>query len=141
MEQFIQEWRGKESQSLKAFTYFSFKHNIELEKYFVTVPEKMFWLLVKIRTANHKLPIETGRWDGTARHERIGHLCHLRDIGDEFHNICKCPFFNSERLRFLKPYYIHQPSMFKLGKLLASTNESEMRKHGPFAQIIFRKFT
>ena len=141
IEQFIQDWCSKQSQSLKAFTYFSFKHNFGLEKYFLTVPRNVYLPLFKLRTSNHKLPVETGRWDGSARHERICQLCPLRDIGDEYHYICKCPYFAAERSIYVKPYYIKRPSMFKFCKLLGSNSEIEMRKLSQFAQILFRKFT
>ena len=33
MDQYVQNWLARDSQSLKAITYFSFKHDFELEKY------------------------------------------------------------------------------------------------------------
>ncbi len=140
-EQFIQEWYAKRSQSIKALTYFSYKQNLELESYFLTLPRKLYLYLFKLRTANHKLPVETGRWDGTARNERVCTLCNTLDIGDEFHYICKCPFFDTERVNFIKPYFRNRPSMFKFGQLVATRNVPTQRKLCQFAEIIFHKFS
>ena len=108
--QFIQEWLTKDSQSRKALAYFSFKQNFELEKYFVMLPCKLYLLLFKLRTANHKLPAETGHWDGTARNERSCSLCDRHDIGDEFHYIFKCPYFESNT-KFINPYFRNRPNV------------------------------
>ena len=93
--------------------YFNFKQNFELEKYFITLPRKFYLLFFKLRTANLKLPVEIGRWDGTVRNERICSLCDTRDIGDEFHYIFQCAYFESERTNLIKPYFFRRPSMYK----------------------------
>ena len=140
--QFIQEWLTKHSQSHTTLTYFSFKQNFELEKYFVMLPRKLYLLLFILRTANHKLPVETGRRDGTARNERICSLCDRHDIGDKFHYIFKCPCFDSERMKFIKPYFTNRPTMFKFGKLTESTNDAALSNLCQFihVQTIFRNF-
>ena len=152
VSQFIQEWRAKESQSHKALVYFSFKQNLELEKYFTILPRKSYLLIFKLRTANHKLPVETSRWERSARNERTARnernarneqlcpLCNIRDIGDEFHYIFKCSFFDQERMKFLKPYFLTRPSMYKLGQLVQTSNEGMLKKLCIFLKIIFDNF-
>ena len=44
---------------------------------------------------NNYLPIEKGRWLGIARNDRKCTLCNLNEIGDEFHYIMKCKYFNN----------------------------------------------
>ena len=139
-EQFIQEWRAKDSQSHKALVYFNFKQNFELEKYFTSLPRKLYLLLFKLRTANHKLPVEIGRWEGTDRNDRICSLCDTRDIGDEFHYIFQCAYFESERTNLIKPYFLRRPSMYKFGQLVRTSSEAILKKLCKFIQIIFDKF-
>ena len=50
--------------SSKGHTYKSFKPIFGYEKYLDILPSKFRKLLVKFRTSNHRLPIETGRWLG-----------------------------------------------------------------------------
>jgi hypothetical protein len=51
------------------------------------------YTLCKFQTTNHKLSIETGRWNGIDRENRRGLKCNSRSIGDEFHYIMECHFF------------------------------------------------
>lgn len=139
-DQYVQNWLARDSQSLKAITYFSFKHDFELEKYFTRIPRKQYLRLFKLRTSNHKFPVETGRWDGTDARERKCQLCTLDDIGDELHYICKCPYFDSERRKYVKPYYFIRPNMFKLGKLLQTNNKSVLNRLCMFVKVIFQAF-
>ena len=45
------------------------------EKYLNLLPKKFRTIFIKFRTANHHLPIETGRWCGTPKLERTCHIC------------------------------------------------------------------
>ena len=53
--------------------------------------------LCRFRTANHKLPIEIGRWNNTNRNNRICTHCNKNELGDEFHYILDCPCFEQVR--------------------------------------------
>lgn len=140
VDQFKQEWNSKASQSSKSMTYFSFKNELNFEKYFILLPRKLHIHIFKIRTGNHKLPIETGRWEGTEITERKCTLCSLNDIGDEYHYLFKCPHFKLERLKYLKPYYYRRPNMLKFGELLRSNKVSVLIRLSKFIEIILRLF-
>jgi hypothetical protein len=45
-----------------------------------------------IRTTNHKLPIEQGKWNNIGRSNRWCILCNKNEIGDEIHYILKCKY-------------------------------------------------
>ena len=47
-------------------------------------------IFVKFRTANHHLPVETGRWHGKSISERLCTLCNSGETGDKFHLILEC---------------------------------------------------
>ena len=140
IDQFKQSWRGKASQSQKALTYFNFKTELCLEQYFITLPRRSYILLFKLRTSNHKLPIEVGRWDGTLLDERTCNLCPLNDLGDEYHFICKCPFFSEPRAKYITPFYSNRPSMFKFCQLLNSNDAKLIRNLCRFIEIILHEF-
>jgi hypothetical protein len=44
--------------------------NFEFENYFNIMEDKDIYTLCKFRTTNHKLQIETGRWNGIDRENR-----------------------------------------------------------------------
>ena len=96
-DQFIQSWRGQASRSHKALAYFNFKQDFCLENILLRYLVTFYILFFKLRTCNHKLPIEIGRWNRTEIGERKCNLCPAIDIGDEFHFVCKCSYFSEER--------------------------------------------
>jgi hypothetical protein len=46
-------------------------------------------MIAKFRCSNIKFSIETGRWNGVPKHERICNLCE-NGIEDEFHYLFIC---------------------------------------------------
>ena len=57
-------------------------------------------LLVKIRISNHKLRIETGRYNQTFRNDRFCPICNSGIIEDEFHFFFNCPKYSIPREKF-----------------------------------------
>jgi hypothetical protein len=47
------------------------------------------------------LPIEQGRFWGVDRDDRICDIYNLNNIGDEFHYLFECTFFENERTKLL----------------------------------------
>lgn len=84
--------------------------------------------------SSHNLFIESGRFYGIPRSERICTLCKL-EIEDEMHFILKCKCFHGFRVNLIKPYYWKNPSMFKFIQLLSTNNVKELCNLGKF---IFR---
>lgn len=140
IDQYLQGWHNKASQSSKALTYFSFKSDYALENYFLSLPRKYYLNLFKFRTGNHKLPIEVGRWEGTAINERICSLCNLNDTGDEYHYLLKCPYFKPQRELLIKPYYIRRPNMLKFGEINKCKSTAVLTKLSQFMKMIMNTF-
>ena len=87
--------------SSKCINYRIFKTAFGLEKYFTILPCDLVYCLSKFRCVSHRLPVECGRFLNIDRSERLCELCNSNEIGDEFHYIFNCEFFNNERLKFL----------------------------------------
>ena len=119
LDLYIQDWNVRISESSKGKNYSVFKNIISLEPYLIYLPRSSYLSLCKFRTGNHKLPIETGRWENIPLNERMCILCNL-DVGDEFHYLFKCPYFTEERVRYLKPYFYTRPNMIKFNTLLST---------------------
>ena len=86
--------------------------------------------ITRFRLSSHDLRIESGRYNNTARNDRLYFLCNLYEIEDEFHFILKCPMYTQLRSLYLMKYcmYYTRPSVFKLIKLLSVNNISELCK-------------
>ena len=72
--------------------------------------------------------------------ERKCPLCNLNDIGDDFHYLLKCSFFETDRKELLKQYFYTRTNIIKFQHLLASTNKNILTKLSKFMKIIMNKF-
>ncbi|MEW8546068.1 MAG: reverse transcriptase family protein [Candidatus Thiodiazotropha sp.] len=138
---FVQDWNSKMNTSSKSRNYNIFKHDQIFESYLITLPRYFYLPMIKFRTANHKLPIETGRWENISLQERKCVLCDKNDIGDELHYLLICPFFANERKELLKKYYYTRPNILKYKDLLTSKNKSELVNLSKFMKLIMNKFS
>ena len=83
--------------------------------------------LVKLRISNHKLNIETGRYDKISKCDRICPVCGL-NIEDEIHFLFNCPKYSSIRDDFFNkienriPDYKHIPISTLIIQLMNSTD-------------------
>ena len=70
--------------------YLSFKDNFGKESYLELNNYRNKNAITKMRISAHSLPIETGRYTGTPREERLCPLCKT-GIGNELHYLLDCP--------------------------------------------------
>ena len=140
MDQYIQNWFGCSTLSSKSMIYFSFKSTFSFEKYLTVLPKKLAINIFRFRTGNHRLPIETGRWDGTDLHDRKCTQCHLNEVGDEFHYLFVCPQYQNIRKQLLSKYYINRPNMIKFGPLLSSDSENILKNLSKLISLIIKSF-
>ena len=72
--------------------------------------------IVKFRLGSHYLPIETGRWNGSSREERICTTC--EEVGDEKHVIYRCSLIKRDDidLDHRMSHIWNQPDVYKLFK-------------------------
>ena len=120
--EYITDWLFKVNNTDKCeVLYKHIKSNFETEYYLSNLPNVLRLALSRIRTCNHKLPIEAGRFgvDSTARQNRICNKCDSGNVGDEFHFIltCKNPRLVELRDKYISPYYSMYPTMQKLAEL------------------------
>ena len=108
---YIQEWQAKLELSSKGRNYSIFKETTDIEPYLLNTTSNIYIPIIKFRTCNFKLPIEVGRWQNLPIDDRKCTLCNLHDVGDDFHYLLKCTFFENERKHFLKPYYYTRPNI------------------------------
>ena len=137
----IQEWVQKLDASSKCKFYSSFKQDLTFQNFLSKLDSKHYLPIIKFRTSNHKLPVETGRWENVPLDEKKCQSCTKTDIGDEFHYLLCCKVFEPERKRLLKPYFYTRPNMLKFKDLLCSDNMAILNKLSEFVKVIMSKFT
>ena len=136
---YIQKWFTLlNSSSSSGYNFRLFKINFERSKYLQLLPNNMSKSLLKFRTINHKLPIETGRWAGISLPERKCKLC-FNDVSDEYHYLLCCKHFCVERNRFIKPCYFKRENSIKYRDLMNTENKAQLKDLCKFIQIIISK--
>ena len=97
--------------------------------------------LIKIRTSNHKLPVQFYSWNIVfkPREERTCTICGSGEVGDELHYILHCEVFKDERNKFL-PSTRNNKSLENFVNLLKSDKISILRGLAKFINIVFGVF-
>ena len=139
IDQYKQEWLASVTSSGKCRAYHLFKREPEFEKCLKSLPQSDALELFKFRTANHKLPIETGRWDGTTLENRKCNLCEHEVIGSERHYLLECDYFSQPRNKYLSDIG-YSNNEYSYINLMKSTSQTLLRKIARFAKVIMQKF-
>lgn len=132
---FLNEWHSQLDNNSSCHNYKIFKTKFGFEHYLVSIEEKYKKYLVKFRTRNHRLPIETGRWRRIPRHNRTCHLCHT-DVGDEYHYLMSCSHFSNLRKLYIDRQYFLRPNVIKFSNLLNIKHPAKLRKLCTFIKNI-----
>ena len=111
-----------------------------MEKYLTLLDRGHRINLTKFRCGNHKLPVNSGRFQGRPRCERICNLCTSNVTGDEFHYVFDCSFFDVERRSLIKPYYLRRPNTVKMEQLFNMTSAKWLTSLSNFVKIIMNTF-
>ena len=96
--------------------------------------------IIKLRTSNHYLPVETGRWNNTERHERKCTSCNDNELGDEYHYIFVCDNFRNERNLLLPKYYTKRHNMLKFNEILNCKNRKTLNNFSRFINVVINSF-
>ena len=118
--------------------YTIFKETLEFEEYLITLDFKYMKNLCKFRCRSHNLPVNNGRFIEVTQADLKCTLCKNGDVGDEYHYLCVCSYFNAERTKFIGNGMIINSLTYK--HLLNSRNASTLKQISKFIGIIFSKF-
>ena len=112
---YIDHWRHTLQHSKKLEFYSTFKNNFAPSIYLdITRKNCNRKTLVKRRIGNHKLGIETGRYDNTPRCERLCSLCDMNEIEDEIHFLFRCSKYSTIRNAFYNKIVNRIPNVKQL---------------------------
>ena len=123
-----QNWRADLESSAKLSTYSEFKSLLNHEKYLKVV--KNYFIgkqLAKLRTSNHDLIIEKGRYQGIEVTNRTCEQCDMQRVEDEYHFLLECPKYDDLRREYLPRYYVNYPNRCKYLNLISTENDTELR--------------
>ena len=128
-QQYILHWQHTLEDSKKLEFYNTFKTEYT-PSYYLDLTKKITnrKSLVKLRIGNHKLIIESGRYDQIPRENRLCPSCRSSEIEDETHFLFKCPKCSIQRDEFYNKaqFYVHNikqlPPIEAIKELMNSSN-------------------
>ena len=123
----ITHWLSQIEDSSGGINYRIFKTNFGFEQYLISLPINQQICFMQIRTRNHQLPVETGRWQRIQRDERLCNLCQA-EIGDEFHYMFVCEELQAIRKQYMSRYYYAWPNTMKFSELFNTRSKTTLRK-------------
>ena len=129
---FIQQWIRQCNDTNKACNYHLYKSTFGFEKYLDILPLCYSIAMTKIRTSNHKLPIEKGRYTNIHRENRTCTLCNTNNVGDEYHFLLECTSLSLIREKYIPKYYSTRPNYYKYSQLLSVHQKSKLLKISKF---------
>lgn len=139
-DQFKQTWSALLNESSKCTNYRIFKTEHKFENYLINLPVKLRKTFTFYRLCNNRLPIETGRWAGIDRNLRKCIHCNLNYIGDEYHYVFECCFFDFDRKIFLPYIKKRNANCITFSNLFNETNLGKLRRLCKFLQIVLDTF-
>ena len=112
-----------------------------IQEYLKKMPPDIWIPIIKIRTANHNIPIEFHSWKVVfkPRPGRVCSICNTGELGNEIHYIMNCPVFNEEREKFL-PSILNEKSPNSFINLLKSEDIAILRGLAKFLNLLFGIF-
>ena len=125
--------------SNKGRAYASIKPMIRLEPFVAMLGCPKTRAIIQFRTANHKFPIETGRYNNTPLAERNCPYC-INKLGDEFHYLLECERFQAERKKYISKKYYIRPNMLNFLNIIHSDDKIELDKVSTFITILMKAF-
>ena len=135
-DQFQQKWRADIDCSPKGLAYKLYKQNFEFEEYLNILNDNDRITYCRFRTGNHKLSIETGRWNKIERNLRYCNLCHCNEIGDEFHYTLQCSSLANFQAQYLDTFFLHRCNILKFEKLFQLKIKNKLKKLCKFIRVI-----
>ena len=134
------EWSEAVANNSACINYQAMSKVKKMQNYLLKLPKRYAYALCKLKCGNHHMPIVTGRYSKVPINERKCNLCQCGDIGDEFHYLLKCPFFEAARTKYLKTYYYTHPSRVKMQQLFESTDSIEMLNLAKLSVVLLNQF-
>ena len=132
-DQFLQTWTDSISNMSKLEYYKQFKKDFEFSQYLDIVQnESMRKSISRLRLCSHNLEIESGRFSGTDRNQRLCKMCSQNVIESEYHFIMCCPKYNQIRNKYLGR--ISWPNLNKFISIMSSTNKRSLLRLGKYIQ-------
>ena len=137
-DMYYQKWHSNVTEMSSCIFYKMFKNNLILENYLLNLNVSERINLCKFRCRNTKLPVIVLGYasQSISRENRLCTICDLNEVGDEYHYIMRCCFFQNSRQKYLGRNFCINPNLHKFAKLFMSNDVSDLRNLAKFVREI-----
>ena len=124
-DQYIQTW-NEEVTSMSKLDYFrNFKPNFEYEDYLnIIMNDSLRKYFTRLRLSSHDLEIESGRYHGISRNDRVCKLCSQKVVESEYHFLLCCPKYYDLRRNFFR--HSSWPTLQKFNSLMSTSRKTTL---------------
>ena len=138
-DQFVQKWRNTISESSKLRLYCQIKRNFSFEYYLdVLLLSKFRNAFASLRLSCHYLEIESGRYIGLNREQRLCKFCR-NAMEDEYHFVFICKEYHELRNQYIPQKYVRQPNMHKFTMIMATAKDNLIQNLASYIYHAFKK--
>jgi hypothetical protein len=100
-DQFLQDWSASIRSMPKLEYYCNFKKEFKFENYLNVIEnDALRNCLARFRLSSHNLEIETGRYSGIVRENRLCKMCNQNVIENEYHLMFCCSRYRNLRIKY-----------------------------------------
>ena len=139
-DMFRQDWNSQVHENSMCSVYRIFKTEFVFEKY-LNCSSLYRTRLAKLRCRSHNLPVNQDRFNKQRDiSNSVCVLCSQNDIGDEYHYLFKCDYFNDERKMYIPFVDDFQQNYTALYVLFNGTNTTDVKNIAMFANCIISFF-
>ncbi len=108
---------------------------------YLLLAKSIYLPILKFKTSNHNLPVETGRWQNILPEDRHCQLCNSLAVGDEFHYLFRCEALLQQRNLYLKEKHIKWANIITFKRILTTKNLKELKNLSKFITSIHTLIT
>lgn len=131
---FLNQWYSSVENTRSLTNYRLIKKHFGIAHYLKNSTDKNINYLIKFRSRNHSLPIETGRWRNIPYENRKCPFCNT--LGDEYHFLMECTHFSRHRQLYLPGKYYFRPNTQKYYNIMNTNYRNELEKLCKFLKVI-----
>ena len=135
----LQNWTSDVHNNRFCTNYSSFKENLDFEFYLINLDYSNRVALSKLRCGNIKLPNNLRNFTGTDI-DKTCKLCSQVLVGDEFHYLFICSYFNLSRSKYINIDFRENSNIQTMYKLFNAKNTLVLTNLCRFAKIISSNF-
>ena len=118
-DMYFQEWNNDVNKMSSCRFYKTYKEDLKIENYILKLNTVNRIHICKFRCRNIKIPVIVLGYKhlNIPYENRLCTLCHLKEVGNEYHYMMTCSYFNNSRMKYIDKYFWEEPNIYKFSQI------------------------